>query len=81
MRVVELAEVERQRRTRVNEHAVAVVAQEERYRLVHVLVLRAHAVARRDQNFLAALVETRKRFAAAEDLFVVLQLKRRCDTT
>src|ERR1051325_4588669 len=81
MRVVKLAEVERQRSARVYKHAVAVAAEKERNRLFTVLFFCAHTVARRDQNFLPALVEARKRLAATEDLFVVLQLKCRGDAT
>src|ERR1041385_4807675 len=81
MRVVKLAEVKRQRRARVYEHALAVAAKKERNRLVHVLVLRTHAVARRDEHVLAPLVKACERLAAAEDLFVVLQLERRRDAT
>src|ERR1051325_8254840 len=81
MLVVKLAEVERQRRARVYKHAVAVAAEKERNRLVHVLVFRAHTVARREQNFLSALVLECGRLAATEDFFVVLQLERRRDAT
>src|SRR6185369_3277076 len=62
VRVVEFADVEGQRRARVYKHAVPVTAQKEWDGLVHEFVLRAHAVARRDQNFLPTLVEARKRF-------------------
>src|SRR5690349_2540694 len=79
VRVVAFAEVESQRRARMHKHSVTVAAEKERYRLVHVLVLRAHAVARGDEHALSAFVETSKRFTAAEDLLVVLQLESRGD--
>ena len=71
MSVEILAEVERQGRAGVHKHAIPVAAQEKRYRLVHVFVLRPHTVTRRDQNSLPTLVEARKRFAASKNLFVV----------
>ena len=77
--VVALAEIKRHRRACVNEHAVAVAAHEERNRLVHILVLHAHAIACVSDDLLAALVQARERFAAAENLFVVRQLKGRGD--
>ena len=57
------------------EHAIAVAAEEERNGFVHELVLDAHAVARPRVDLLTALVEARERLAAAENLFVVLQLE------
>ena len=72
-----LAEVEGDGRGGVDEHAVAAAGEEERDRLVHELVLHAHAVARPGVDALPALVEAREGLAAAEDFFVVLKLERR----
>ena len=70
-----MAEIERDRRARVHEHAVPVAAQEKRDGLVLPVILHALAVAQIHDQLLAALVQARERLAGAEDLLVVLELE------
>src|SRR6185295_8117399 len=77
VRVVILSKIKGHRRARVYKHSVAIAAEKKRNWLVHILVLRAHAIASPNIDVLPTLVETRERFAAAKDLLVVLQQKRR----
>ena len=72
MRVVVFAKIKRDRCAGVHEHPVAIAAEKERNRFVHVFVLRAHAVSGEDVNVLTSLVESRKRLAASEYFLVVL---------
>ena len=63
----------------VREHPVAAIAHEERDRLVHPLALGAVRVVDREHQLLPALVETRERLAAAEQLLSRRQREHRGD--
>src|SRR4051812_31511036 len=65
-----MSEVEDRRGGRVQEHAVAAAAREERNGLVHARGLHAVRVVDPEHHLLAALVEASERFAAAENLLV-----------
>src|SRR5918997_2416928 len=63
----------------VDKHAVTRATHEERYRLVHIRGLSAVRVDRPQRDLLAALIEAREGLPAAEELFIGLQRKTRCN--
>ena len=72
------SEIAGYRRRGVHEHAITAAAHEKRNGLVHVLTLHSAGVVGRKHHLLAAFVQARERFAAAENLLPGRKRKYRC---